>query len=159
MLIETFITNIARRLRDVGKKQWDDEFLLSATNAAISALCRSMPQVYTVNRNLTLQAGTEQNLDTDLHKIVTILHNVKADGSPGRAITQTDMSVLDAAYPQWRQDAPREYIRHWMIDEFAESRFYVWPPAEASNAALEPPTRYPMSLLRLLNQIEPVDTN
>ena len=135
MLIETFITNIARRLRDVGKKQWDDDFLLSATNAAISALCRSMPQVYTVNRDLILQAGTEQNIDVDLHKIVTILHNVKADGSPGRAITKADMGVLDAACPQWRQDAPREYIRHWMVDEFDESRFYVWPPAEASNAA------------------------
>ena len=131
MQTQTFIDELSRRLRDVAKKQWDQDYLLSATNAAIFALCRTLPEVYTVNRDLTLVAGTEQNIDADLHKIVTLLHNVKADGSQGRAITQTDMSVLDAAYPQWRQDAPREYIRHWMNDEFSESRFYVWPPAEA----------------------------
>ena len=131
MLIQTFINEIARRLRDVTKKQWDDDFLLSATNASLAALTRVMPQAFSVNRDLTLVSGTEQVIDGDLHKIVTILHNVKADGSPGRAVTKADMSVLDAAYPQWRQDAPREYIRHWMTDEFDEQRFYVWPPAES----------------------------
>ena len=158
MLIETFITNIARRLRDVGKKQWDDDFLLSATNAAISALCRSMPQVYTVNRDLILKAGTEQNIDFDLHKIVTILHNVKSDGSSGRAITKADMGVLDAACPQWRQDAPREYIRHWMVDEFDESRFYVWPPAEAQVQAVVADTTDAVVLTPVDQPgVEPVD--
>ena len=131
MTIQEFIDELSRRLRDLAKKQWDDEFLVAATNAAFAALAKVMPQTSTVNRDLTLVAGVEQIIDADLHRIVSILHNVKADGSVGRAITKADMSVLDATYPQWRQDASREYIRHWMIDELDEQKFYVWPPAEA----------------------------
>ena len=72
------------------------------------------------------------------------------------------MSVLDAAYPQWRQDAPREYIRHWMTDEFAESRFYVWPPAEAKVDVVVDTTETgitvdPSSIVFPTLPVEPVD--
>lgn len=127
---QEFIDELSRRLRDVKKKQWDDGFLVSALNSALGALTTVMPEAYTVNRNLTLVGGVEQVIDNDLHRIVSLLHNVSnVDGTPRRALTKADMSVFDSAYPHWRQDEPRSYIRHWFIDEFDESKFYVWPPA------------------------------
>lgn len=138
MIVQEFIDELSRRLRDVNKKQWDDDFLISATNAALGALTTVMPQSFTVNRDLALVGGTEQEIDPDLHRIVTMLHNISTvDGTPRRAITKADMSVLDAACPHWRQDPSRNYIRHWMVDEFDESKFYVWPPA---------PTEDPLSI-------------
>lgn len=132
MIVQEFIDELSRRLRDVNKKQWDNDFLISATNAALGALTTVMPQSFTVNRDLTLAAGVEQTIDPDLHRIVTLLHNMSpVDNTPRRAITKADMSVLDASCPHWRQDPPRKYVRHWMSDEFDESTFYVWPPAPA----------------------------
>ena len=139
MQAQAFVDELARRLRDVGKRQWQQETLVAALNAALRSLCTVIPRAYTVHRTIELVAGTEQTLPADLHKIVQLLHNVCPEsGEPRRAITLADKAVLDAAYPHWRQDASRAYIRHYMSDAMNDQTFYVWPPAREAAEAVAP---------------------
>ena len=130
MTISEFAALIQRRLRDDTGRQWTTEYVIDAINAAFSALCHVVPQAYTEHRNLMLKVGTEQRIDDDLHRIIHMLHNVcKESGDPKRSIIKADLSIMDKTAPHWRQDDPRGYIIHYLLNPIDESMFYVWPPA------------------------------
>jgi len=133
MTNQAFIDELSRRLRDDNPdkdcRHWDEGFLTKALNAAFGALCHVKPEAFVEFRDLTLVPGHEQTIDDDLHQIVEILHNVCPNtGAAKRAITKADRSTLDAAYPHWRQDKPRNYIRHFLRNDILDSKFDVWPP-------------------------------
>jgi len=135
MTVQAFIDEISRRLRDDNPdkdcRQWDEGFLINALNASFGALCHVKPDAFTVCRDITLVEGHAQTIDPDLHRIIEILYNVcPTTGVAKRAITKVDRSVLDTAYPHWRQDAPRGYVRHYMRNDITQSKFDIWPPAE-----------------------------
>ncbi len=135
MLISEFIDRIALRLRDQSKRQWTQAYLVQATDAAFQALCDVIPQAYTVHRDMTLVAGTEQTIDSDLHRIIHIIGNVCESGTMKRAVTKTDLSVMDRQHPQWRQDASRGYVWNYMLNALSEQKYFVWPPAPTGRGA------------------------
>lgn len=135
MLISEFIDRIAFRLRDTDKRQWTQEYLTQATDAAFAALCTVVPQAYTIHRDIVLDPGTEQTIDADLHRIVHLVGNVcPSTGDMKRAITKVDLSLMDRQHPQWRQDTARSYVWNYMLNALSENKFYVWPPAPVSPA-------------------------
>lgn len=129
MLNSEFVALIQRRLRDDTGRQWSSEYVVDAINAAFSALCHVIPQAYTEHRNLVLEEGTEQQIDSDLHRIVHMLHNVcPITGDEKRSVIYADLSIMDKVAPHWRQDDPRGYVIHYLLNPIDESKFYVWPP-------------------------------
>ena len=137
------IDQVSRRLRDVTKKTWQQDILLAALNSAFQSVVNVRPDSNTVHRNMTLVEGHEQRIDDDLYKLVHVLHNVdRTTNQPRRAITKANMGTMDSIFPHWRQDKPRGYIEHYMLDELDDRVFYNWPPARGINApvtAAEPP--------------------
>ena len=133
MLIQEFIDTVSRRLRDVDKRQWTQEYLVEATSAAFNALTSTVPQAYTVSRDITLVEGSTQKLDDDLHRILHLVSNVcPVSNQEMRSVTIADMSAMDRQFPHWRRDKSRTYIWHYLLNTMDESEFYVWPPADAS---------------------------
>ncbi len=139
MTIAEFVLLVQRRLRDDTGRQWRTEFVTEAVNAAFSALCHVVPQAYTEHRDLTLVEGTEQVIDSDLHRIIHLLHNkCPSTGKATRSIIKADLSVMDKVEPNWRQDDPRGHIIHYMLNAANEDTFYVWPPANAARPSPAP---------------------
>lgn len=136
MISQAFIDELSRRLRDVSKRQWKEPFLIDALNSAFGALCTVLPDAHLVNRNVTLVEGVEQVIDTDLHRLVRVLHNVcPVTNKAMRRVREADMGAFDAAYPHWRQDAPSRIIKHFMLDSVQDDIYYVWPPAVGAPGA------------------------
>lgn len=135
--VQNLIDEVSRLLRDVEKRQWDQDFLVSAMNSAFVELSSRKPESYTVYRTLNLVDGDEQEIDDDLHRIVEIHNNVNPiDNSNMKGITKVDKGLLDRFSPNWRQDDRESIIRHYMRNEITQSKFHVWPPALG---AIDPP--------------------
>ena len=141
MIIDEFVLLIQRRLRDESSRIWDKGVILDGINAAFSALCTTIPQAYTEHRDLTLVEGTEQEIDSDLHRLVHLIHNkCPATGDAKRAIVKADLSIMDKVSPQWRQDEVVGYVIHYLLNPIDESKFYVWPPASPNEVRGAEPT-------------------
>jgi len=71
--------------------------------------------------------GYIQTVPPEVAQLVDI--QALAEGSK-RAISKTEMSVLDAVDPEWRSRPPTTEIRHYMHDVTRDNRtFYLFPPA------------------------------
>lgn len=139
MKVTEFLTRLSGRLHDRSRRYYTQTIITEALNSALAALCTTIPDAYTVQRDQTLVEGVEQRIDSDLHSLIRLLHNVcPTTGQAKRAITQMDTGLFDRSHPHWRQDLPRNHIRHYQIDDIYTDRFVVWPPAPPERAATAP---------------------
>jgi len=129
MTNQIIIDQVSRRLRDVTRKTWKLDILIASMNSAFQSVINVRPDSNTVHRNMSLVKGHEQQIDDDLYKLVHVLHNVDpATGNAKRAITKANMGTMDSVFMHWRQDKPRGYVEHYMLDDFDDRKFYIWPP-------------------------------
>jgi len=129
MLNRDIINQTSRRLRDVSQKEWQLSILVAAYNSAIQTLMNVRPTSNTICRDLELKEGHEQEIDSDMHKLIHVLHNSCPDGTAKRAVTLVEMGIMDSTLQHWRQDPSRGYIEHYMMTETNDRKFHVWPPA------------------------------
>lgn len=116
-------------LVDGNSATWSDDDLLECLNEAIRATCQVRPDAYVVTANVSLVAGTIQNLPTGATSLFDLLENVAA---PQRRITQVDQSLLDETYRFWPGSTPQVYVQHFTADPRDKLQFRVYPPNDGT---------------------------
>ncbi len=122
---QQLITDARYALADTGATRWTNGELLAWLNAAVSEIASARPDATVVTDDITLVAGTRQDLPAGATALVDIPRN-----TGGRAVRKTSAALLDAQRPNWHADTAAA-TRNYVYDPRTPRLFYVWPPAEA----------------------------
>lgn len=120
-------------LYDQTHVHWQEEELTDWLNDAQRAVVRFKPDAKVTNASVALVAGTKQTIPAAGIRLVRVTRNMGANGStPGRAITEANMDVLDRERPNWHTDTAAATIKHFFYDRRDPRNFYIWPPSDAT---------------------------
>lgn len=133
MLASDIITSARILLTDPDKVRWEDSTLLRWLNAGQRQVCAVRPDAKALRLDATLVDGVEQSIPAQGWKLLSVLHNVAADGTRGRAITLITRDELNAIDLNWPAADGRDVTRHYAVDEDNPRAFEVWPAAIAGN--------------------------
>ncbi len=122
------ITQAQDILNDAGVR-WPTTELLRWINAGQQAIVVLRPDANALGQNITLSAGTRQQLPAGGLLLLDISRNMGADGNtPGKPIRLVQREMLDIN-PGWHTDAASSYITNYCYDERIPKEFWVYPPA------------------------------
>lgn len=97
---------------------WLNEFYLAAAGIA--------PGKFSEVRAFECQAGTQQELPTDMEQLLEVVRNL--DGRMG-GIQSATKAMMDTTRRAWHGDPHSNDQELFVLDERFPSKFYVWPPA------------------------------
>lgn len=159
--------NIVERARivlsDVAGIRWTDPEMLGWINDGRRAIAAVHPEPFNAlcRRTLDLDPGAYQNLSgkaefADMVGFRGVLHNVKADGSIGKAVLLGDMGALDAFRPNWRTEKSSE-VDNWSPDPVNMYAFWIYPHVVGGKLSVNI-TVLPSELSALTQVVVPLDS-
>ena len=134
------ITSAQLTLKDAGAIRWTRTELLGYLNDGQRELVTIKPEACTINTAIKLAAGlTKQSVPDAAIALLDVTRNMGSDGTtPGRAISITSKSMLDAVAPTWSSASNSEgYITHFTYDPRNPKVFYVYKKAPATDLYVE----------------------
>jgi hypothetical protein len=128
ILVSDILRRASITLNDEAFVRWTKPELYDWINDGACEIVLRRPAARAVDVALTLVDGGFQALPEDGIELLEVIANVG-----GRPIKRIDRTLLDNQVPDWRQGAYTDKIRHYMFDEAAPNRFYVYPRAMAGH--------------------------
>ena len=120
-------------LQDTTEVRWSETELLGWLNDGQREIAIMRPDLFSVIANVTCVAGTKQSIPANGTALLRVIRNMGVGGStPGRAIRQVPMDLLDANVPDWHTKASATEILHVATDPNMPKIFYTYPPATVS---------------------------
>lgn len=133
MLCSDVISQVSLALNDPNDTLFSAQQKITSLNDALRALVSVRPDASSVTATRLLSAGTKQSLPSDGVRLIRAVRNKGEDGlSTGRAIRMTDISTMDAIFPEWHTQASQITVRECMMDPRSPTEFWVYPPAPTS---------------------------
>lgn len=137
LTVNALINRAAKLLQDETNVRWPRSELLDWLNDAQRVIALLLPDAYTAMAPVTAgQTGqttfdlTQNSGTTTAIRLIDVLHNT---GGSKRAVRQIDRSVLDAQYPNWRNDTPALEAKHFAFDKRNPKVFYLYPPMSSGS--------------------------
>lgn len=118
-------------LNDEDFVRWTKPELIEWINDCAGSIINRRPAAFGIATNLTLIAGTKQELTAEMVQLLDLVRNVKAGGAPGRPIGLVDRKLLDDSDPDWHSAKTSATIANYTHDLRTPRTFYVYPPASA----------------------------
>lgn len=131
ILASELIRKVGVILLDEKQRRWTGAELLDWLNEAIVATVSAVPSAAAFEVIITLEAGAAQRLPDSVQNLVRLVANVDATGKRGRAVSLTDLELMNLSAPDWQSAKAASAVRQYMFDERAPQSFYVYPPAAA----------------------------
>jgi hypothetical protein len=134
------ITSAQLTLKDANAIRWTRAELLGYLNDGQRELVTIKPEACTINTAIKLAAGlTKQSIPDAAIALLDVTRNMGSDGAtPGRAISITSKSMLDAVVPTWSSASNSEgYITHFTYDPRNPKVFYVYKKAPTADLYVE----------------------
>ncbi len=120
-------------LQDTTEVRWTETELLGWLNDGQREIAIMRPDLFSVLANVTCVAGTKQSIPANGTALLRVIRNMGVGGAtPGRAIRQVPMDLLDANVPDWHTKASATEILHVATDPKMPKVFYTYPPATVS---------------------------
>lgn len=133
MQVSTIINDVAKELGDPTFTTWTRPTLIGLLNQAVKQVVLIRPDAYSVTENLTLVAGTKQDLPAGALRLLNVTRNMGVAGAaPGRVIRFVDQSTLDAFDPDWHSATAGPVIKSYVYDEKSPNVIYVNPPSDGT---------------------------
>lgn len=126
---ELLTQGVSPLLNDPGHESWSLTELLAYLNGGLQRLVEFDPPEFTKTVTFTTEAGAKQKLPADGILVVSVLANVKPDGSLGRLPHATTRRFLGFGDPDWMAAAPAAPTTEWAKDEVDPRIFWLSPPA------------------------------
>lgn len=120
---------VGETLNDVDSIRWTLEERLNWINDAAAEIVLSRPAAGVRAEAVYLQEGSYHQIPSNGLLLLNVIRNLKQDGSPGRAVSLTDRSLLDSQDPGWYERKPAKAIKHYCFDDRDPKSFYSYPPA------------------------------
>lgn len=158
MLASTILSAARRLLKDPGKVRWSDPALLGWLNAAQRMVVLVRPDAKSRRADLVLVDGIEQAIPADGIALLSVLHNINADATLGRAITLTTRDELNASNLYWTEATAKEAARQYLFDPDTPTLFEVTPPAIVGNKVRISYSVLPTDCATIASNIDVPDT-
>ena len=126
--VADLLTRIDHLMLDDQRKRWGVAERLLWINDAAREIVFRRPAARAITERLALEEGTLQQSSAGTAQVLSVVRNINANGTPGRAISITDRQQLDDADPDWHQATAARSL-HFMVDERSPTMFHVYPPA------------------------------
>ena len=127
---ETLLNSVSETLLDTARRTWDLTELVGYLNEALRATSFVKPDMYTVQDFVTLAAGIAQNLPEGGVALIDISDNEVS----GRAVTQTDMALLQEENRFWPAATQEVDAENYAADPRTPRRFYMFPPNDGTGS-------------------------
>lgn len=128
--VETLLSGVSETLLDTARRTWDYPELVGYLNEALRATSFVKPDMYTVQDFVTLAAGIAQNLPEGGVALIDISDNEVS----GRAITQTDLGLLQEENRFWPAATQEVDAENYAADPRTPRRFYIFPPNDGTGS-------------------------
>jgi hypothetical protein len=134
--VTELLASASTLLNDSSNVRWPQVELLMWLNDAQRAIVTVKPAANMAYANLTMAAGSKQNITTTnaaYWKIMHVTRNMGAAGAvAGEAITSIPKATMDALYPNWHTATTNNVVDFAMYDPDNVSIFWVYPPQPAA---------------------------
>lgn len=126
---------------------WPMSELVNWFNDARRAVLLAAPSAGSSNEVFKLEAGTFQQLPSNVISVLRLYRNVHSSFSmlggelrkltalqrqPRSAVRVVDRHVMDSQLPNWHTMTQAREIVHYMVDETDPTTFYVYPPSDGT---------------------------
>ena len=128
--VETLLSGVSATLLDVARRTWDYPELVGYLNEALRATAFVKPDMYVVQGFVTLTAGIAQELPDGSVALIDISDNEVS----GRAITQTDLGLLQEENRFWPAATQEVDAENYAADPRTPRRFYIFPPNDGTGS-------------------------
>jgi hypothetical protein len=128
--VDTILDSASITLLDVARQTWSHSDLVGYLNEGIRATAFVKPDMYTVQAFCPLVAGIAQQLPDGGVALIDITDNA----STGRAITQTDLALLQEENRFWPAATRETIVENYAADPRTPYRFYVFPPNDGAGS-------------------------
>ena len=128
-LVSSILGRAGIILQDAGTVRWTTSELEGWFNDALRDLIIVEPTAHQKHATLTLVEGVIQTLTAEAVQLVDVLYNVDASDAPARQVRMVDRASLDASFPRWAEESPKEYVTNVMYDPKDRKVFFNYPPA------------------------------
>lgn len=128
--VETLLGSVSETLLDTARRTWDLPELVGYLNEALRATSFVKPDMHTVQDFVTLAAGIAQALPEGGVALIDISDNEVS----GRAVTQTDLSLLQEENRFWPAATREVDAENYAADPRTPRRFYVFPPNDGTGS-------------------------
>ncbi|WP_031484420.1 phage adaptor protein [Maridesulfovibrio frigidus] len=136
MIAGEAVRDIRIALHDPDCVRFSDDVLLLHLTRAQRQVVMIRPDSNSCVERVKLEANSTKQEVPDQGRFIGLVRNVKADGSPGTAITSVDRSSLDDSNLLWHMDPPSEIIDNYAFEEKVPTVYWVTPPP-AENVRVE----------------------
>lgn len=127
LIARTVLLKAQRILNDQTGVLWGLDELIAWFNEGQRRVVLLRPDSSSEIKEVTLQAGTRQNMPVGSIRLLDVRCNVD-----GRACTYIKRSSLDFFNSGWRTTTAGATVKHWLYDELVPHEFEVYPPQPAS---------------------------
>lgn len=129
---QQIIDRAEKTLNDDTNVRWASDELLTYLNDGQREIVLLKPNAYVRNLAVQLVAGTKQSVPNDGVWLNRVVRNMGAAGAtPGRAVTEVDMDMLDLTRPDWHAETTSTTAQHFMFDPNDPKNYYITPPQPA----------------------------
>jgi len=129
--VETVINNVARTLLDTAFRTWSRAEHVANLNIAQRLICGDYKlDAYPKRDFVTLVAGIAQDLPADGTALIDITDNEVS----GRAVTQTDLAILQEENRFWPAATQQTEVENYAADPRTPRKFYVFPPNDGTGS-------------------------
>ncbi|MBI9110321.1 DUF6682 family protein [Maridesulfovibrio ferrireducens] len=138
MIAGEAVSDIRIALHDPDGVRFSDDVLLLHLTRAQRQVVMIRPDANSYVECVKLTAQSTKQEVPDQGRFIGLVRNVKADGSPGTAITSVERSSLDDSNLLWHMEPPSEVIDNYAFEEKVPTVYWVTPPpAEEVRVELE----------------------
>lgn len=157
MIASEVIEDIRDSLHDPDGVRWSDDKLLSRLTRAQRYLVMLRPDANSVVERVTLDVCSTKQEVPDQGRFIGLVRNIKADGTPGVAITAVDRASLDDSNLLWHSEPPSDVLDNYAFAEEVPTVYWVTPPPAADVRVELEYSRRPAKIISLEQKLEVSD--
>jgi len=135
-IVQEIITVASQQLQDITNAKWQINPLISYLNQALREIVTLKPEAYTQTIVITLAAGAQQALPSDVITLIDVTFNMGPISAParGNAVLPMSRNKLDFLLPGWANYPPSVdgSVAFSVQDDRNPYAFFVFPPASST---------------------------
>jgi len=126
----------ARQLADTSGTRWPQSTLAAYLSWTLAEMAGLLPDSVAELDKVALVDGAEQDVPADVIRWIGAVRNMGGGTSPGAAVRNADLELVEALDPNWFNRSPANVVRDCYFSLATPRKFYVYPPVTTTQGAV-----------------------